>query len=296
MIWKTRINQMTRTKYPVIMGAFMGLGLTDFAAAFSNAGGLGIITALNYPKTEIFKEQLQKMKELTDKPFGVNFSVVPARFDNTVGTTLSSDDYLKLVEVAIDEGVKIFTTSVFKATFIGERVHEAGAYWFHKCVLIRHIPSVINAGVDAITLSGMEGSGFKNPYQHTTLTNITIARKWYDIPLIAAGGIGDSRGFLGALGMGAEAVCFGTAILATKESPANLRKKEIWLDTDIISEKYFKDIYHFSLRGTNVPSTAIAHQKKIISLKEFIEKVMNEAEAILRSWGFTANEFNTILK
>ena len=285
---------MTGTKYPVVMGAFMGLGLTEFAAAFSNAGGLGIISALNYPKTEIFKEQLVKMKELTDKPFGVNFSVIPQNFRNFVGSALSNDDYLKLVEVAINEGVKIFTTSVFKANFIGERVHEAGAYWFHKCVLLRHVPSVIDAGVDAITLSGMEGSGFKNPYQHTTLTNITIAKKWFNVPLIAAGGIGDARGFLGALGMGAEAVCFGTAILTTEESPANIRMKANWLDTDIKSEEYFKNIYHFSLRSSNVPSTAIAHQKNIIPLREFIEGVMNEAEKILRSWGFTANEFNTI--
>ena len=77
MIWKTRITQMTRTRYPIIMGAFMGLGLTEFAAAFSNAGGLGIITAMNYPKSEILKKELIKMKQLTDKPFGVNFSVIP---------------------------------------------------------------------------------------------------------------------------------------------------------------------------------------------------------------------------
>lgn len=296
MIWKTRINQMTGTKYPVIMGAFGGLGRTEFAAAFSNAGGLGIITALNYPKPEVFKQQLEKMKELTDKSFGVNFSVIPQNISGMSGQSLSNDDYLKLVEIALDGDIKVFTTSIYKATFIGDRVHEAGAYWFHKCVLLRHIPSVVKAGVDGITLSGMEASGFKNPYQHTTLTNITVAKRWFDVPLIAAGGIGDARGFLGALGMGAEAVCFGTAILATKESPLSLERKKYWFDIDIKSEMYFKSMYHGNLGSSNVPSTAIAHQNKIVHLKEFIDGVMSEAETILHSWGFTANEFNTVPK
>ncbi len=287
---------MTGAKYPVIMGAFGGLGLTDFAAAFSNAGGLGIITALNYPKPESFQKELKKMKVLTDKPFGVNFSVIPQQVGSMGEATLSNDEYLKLVEIALDEGVNVFTTSVYKANFIGERVHEAGAYWFHKCVLLRHLSSIIDAGVDAVTLSGMKASGFKNPYQHTTLTNITTAKRWYDVPLIAAGGIGDARGFLGALGMGAEAVCFGTAVLATKESPASLKMKEIWLNTDITSEDYFKRLYHFSLGSSQVPSTAIIHQKKMVSIKEFIESVMSEAEAILRFWGWSSNEFNTLPK
>jgi nitronate monooxygenase len=296
MIWKTRINQITGTKYPVLMGAFGGLGRTEFAAAFSNAGGLGIITALNYPNAADFKQQLEKMRDLTDKPFGVNFSVIPQNNSGTFTHIMSNDDYLNLVEIALDEGVNIFTTSIYKATFIGERVHEAGAYWFHKCVLFRHIPSVINAGVDAITLSGMEASGFKNPYQHTTLTNITVAKRWFEVPLIAAGGIGDARGFLGALGMGAEAVCFGTAILATKESPLSPDRKNYWFDIDIKNEIYFKRLYHHTLGSSGVPSTAIAHQNKSVHLKEFLDGVMSEAETILRSWGFTSNEFNTIPK
>ncbi|MCK4481252.1 MAG: nitronate monooxygenase [Candidatus Lokiarchaeota archaeon] len=294
MIWKTRITKLTKTKYPLIMAAFAGLGKTKFAAAFSNAGGLGIITALNY-EINSFKKELEKMYSLTDKPFGVNLTVVPpgVRFGDA---NITNDDYLKYLEVAIDKGVNIFTTSAYQATYLGDRIREAGCYWFHKCALMRHAISVEKAGANAITLVGMEAAGFKNPYQHTTLVNLTMAKKLLTIPVIAAGGIGDARGFLGALAMGAEAVCLGTAILTTIESPLSTEMKEKWMNTDIFNEDYHKGLYHLSLGPTRVPSSAIAFQKKIIPLKVFIESLMNNAEDILKSWGFRKETFNTLPK
>ena len=276
------------------MAAFAGLGKTKFAAAFSNAGGLGIITALNY-EINSFKKELEKMYSLTDKPFGVNLTVVPpgVRFGDA---NITNDDYLKYLEVAIDKGVNIFTTSAYQATYLGDRIREAGCYWFHKCALMRHAISVEKAGANAITLVGMEAAGFKNPYQHTTLVNLTMAKKLLTIPVIAAGGIGDARGFLGALAMGAEAVCLGTAILTTIESPLSTEMKEKWMNTDIFNEDYHKGLYHLSLGPTRVPSSAIAFQKKIIPLKIFVESLMNDVEDILISWGFTKEEFNSLPK
>ena len=292
MIWKTQITKLTKTKYPLIMAAFAGLGKTEFAASFSNAGGLGIMTALNYG-IKSFKNELEKMIGLTDKPFGVNLTVVPpgVRFSNT---NITNEDYLKYLEIAIDKGVNIFTTSAYQAAFIGERIREAGCYWFHKCALMRHALSAEKAGANAVTLIGMEAAGFKNPYQHTTLVNITMAKKLLTIPVIAAGGIGDDRGFLGALAMGAEAVCLGTAILTTIESPLSVEMKEKWMNTDIFNEDYHKGLYHLTLGPTRVPSAAIGFQKNIIPLKIFIESLMNNAEDILKSWGFAKEEFNSI--
>ena len=292
MNWKTRITELTRTKYPLIMAAFAGLGKTEFAASFSNAGGFGIITALNYKLSE-FKRELIKMRELTDKPFGVNLTVIPpdVGFSNT---NVTREDYLKYLEIAFNEDVNIITTSAYQASYIGERIHEAGSLWFHKCALMRHAISAEKAGADAITLIGMEAAGFKNPFQHTTLVNLTMARKLLKVPIIAAGGIGDARGFFGALAMGADAVCLGTAILTTKESPIPTNVKENWVQTDIFSENYHKELYHLSLKGTSVPSAAIGFQNKIIPLKKFIENLMNDAEYILKSWGFIKDEFCTI--
>jgi len=292
MIWKTNINKMTGTKYPLIMAAFAGLGRTEFAASFSNAGGLGIITGLNY-KIGNFKSELIKMKQLTDKPFGVNLTVLPPgvrTFDPL--SHVSKEDYLKYLEIAIDEGIKVFTTSAYQATHLGERIKEAGCFWFHKCALIRHAISVEKAGADAITLIGMEASGFKNPFQHTTLVNITLAKRLLKTSIIAAGGIGDARGFLGALGMGAEGICLGSAILTTKESPATREVKNKWLKMNVLSEDYHQKLYHRALKSTNVLSTAIAHQKEVLSVHDFIDDIMTEATEILRSWGFKDDQFS----
>ena len=296
MMWKTSINKMTGTKYPLIMAAFAGLGRTEFAAAFSNAGGLGIITALNY-RLESFKAELIKMQSLTNKPFGINLTVLPPgvrAFDPL--SNITKEDYLKYLEIAIDEGVEVFTTSAYQATHLGERVIEAGCYWFHKCALLRHAISAEKAGASAITLIGMEASGFKNPFQHTTLINLTLANQLLKTPVIAAGGIGDAHGFLGALGMGAEGVCLGSAILTTKESPASQERKQMWLDMNLLSEEYHKQLYHRELGATRVPSAAIAHQKKQISIHELIESIMGEAVEILKSWGFTKNKINIFPK
>lgn len=292
MIWNTKITRITKTKYPLVMAAFAGFGKTEFAATFSNAGGLGIITSLNY-KLDDFKLELKKMKELTDNPFGINLTMLPpgVRFING---SVTKEDYLKYIEVALNEGVNIFTTSAYQATYLGEKIKEFGGHWFHKCALLRHAISAEKAGADAITLIGMEAAGFKNPYQHTTLVNLTMANKLLKVPIIAAGGIGDARGFLGALTMGAEAVCFGTAILTTQESPISTEVKKKWLETDIFTEEYHQRLYHRELKGTSVPSAAIGLQKDIIPLKTFIENTMNDAEEILKSLGFSKNEFSTI--
>lgn len=284
MIWKTRITELTRTKYPLIMAAFARYGITEFAASFSNAGGFGIITALNYDLNQ-FKNELRKMKDLTDKPFGINMTI------NEEG---NKEVYLNYLETAINAGVKIFTTSAYQAKYVGKRVHEAGCYWFPKCPLMRHAISAEEAGADAITLMGMESAGNKNPFQHTTLVNLTMGRKLLNLPLIAAGGIGDARGLLGALAMGADAVCLGTAILITEESPISIERKEERINTDIFTEDYHRQLYHRRLVGTRVPSPSIGFQNKIIPLRIMIENIMNDAENILKSWGFAYNEFNII--
>ena len=289
MIWNTKITRLTNTKYPLIMAAFARLNSIELAAAFSNAGGLGMITALNYDLPD-FELQLIRMKTLTDKPFGINITVVPPGASG-IHNKISQEDYLKYVEIAINQGINIITTSAFQANFIGKRVLEAGCHWFHKCALIRHALSAEKAGVDAITIIGMEAAGFKNPYQHTTLMNITIAKQLLKVPIIAAGGIGDARGVLGAIAMGADAVCLGTALLITKESPLHPMMKEQWLHTDVLDEQYHKALYHFSLKGTRVPSPAIAFQKEILPLKDFIENLMNEVELILKSWKVEDQEF-----
>ena len=293
MNWETKITQMTGVKYPLIMGAFAIIGSADFASAFSNAGGLGIITAINYPKIEDFRAELEHMLLLTDKPFGINFTITPPYLlKKRRGRTQES--YLDFLDLAIDMGVKVFTTSAYRAPKLGTRIKEADCYWFHKCVTMKHAKAAESAGADAITLVGLEGTGFKNPIQNTTLVNITMARKLLTLPIIAAGGIGDVRGFLGAMAMGADAVCLGSSIIATTESPASKNWKEQILNQDIFNEKYYKKIFHLELKDSPIASMAIGHIEEILPLQTFIDNIINESEHILRSWGFRGATFNTL--
>jgi nitronate monooxygenase len=292
MIWNTRITKMTNTEYPIIMGAFAIIGRAEFAAAFSNARGLGIITALNFNTLEKFQEEIDKMKKLTNKPYGVNFTVWPPQVRRS-GRVQNEESYFDFVDIALEAGVKVITTSAYKAARIGKKVHDAGCVWFHKSATVKHAISAEKSGADAVTIVGLEGTGFKNPNQNTTLVNMTMARKLIKVPLIAAGGIGDARGFLAAIAMGADAVCFGSAIMATKESPASETWKKQVLYQDIFDEKFYKKIFHLELRDSPIGSMSIGHVNEETSIKEFIDNIIANAEKILRNWGIEGNEFKT---
>jgi len=294
MRWKTKITELTGIKYPVIMGAFAGVGRANFAAKFSDTGGLGIITALNFSTNKEFREELLTMRNLTNRPFGVNFSIMPPEMAKKVSKPKTEQAYLDFVDTALDNGVKIFTTSAYQAPKIGKIVKDAGVYWFHKCTTIKHALSAEKLGVDAVTLVGLEGTGFKNPLQNTTLVNITMAKRLLQIPVIAAGGIGDARGFLAALAMGADAVCFGTAIMATEECGVPQSYKKKLIKQDIFDSEYYKKIFHFQLKDKSIWSPAAGHIKEIIPLKSFIGNIISDAEKILRSWGYRGEEFSTL--
>ncbi|MFX0026113.1 MAG: NAD(P)H-dependent flavin oxidoreductase [Candidatus Hermodarchaeota archaeon] len=294
MRWKTKITQLTGIKYPVIMGAFAGVGRARFAAKFSDAGGLGIITALNFSTKDEFREELHTMKNLTNKPFGINFSIMPPEMAKRVINPKNEKFYLDFLDIALENEVKIFTTSAYQAPNIGKKIHNAGGLWFHKCTTLKHAQSAENLGADAITIVGLEGTGFKNPLQNTTLVNITMAKKLLKVPIIAAGGIGDARGFLAALAMGADAVCFGTAIMATEECGAPNSYKKRLIHQDIFDSKYHKKIFHYQLKDKAIWSPAAGHIQEIIPLKSFISNIISDAEKILRSWGYRGQEFSTL--
>ena len=294
MKWKTKITQILGIKYPLVMGAFGGWGKAEFASTFSNAGGLGIIAALNFPNLEDFRKDIQKMKRITTKPFGINLSLPHHILEESREGKKTKARYLEYVDIALNENCHIFTTSGYKAAFIGKRIQELGGLWFHKCVLVKHAISAEKEGADGVTLVGLEGTGFKNPLTNTTLVNITFAKKILNIPIIAAGGIGDARGFLGAIAMGADAVCLGTALMATIECPVSSRIKENWLKLDIFEETFHNKIYKYNIKNFMTPSTAIGHRKKLVTIQQLIEELITEANGILESWGFSNKEFNTL--
>jgi NAD(P)H-dependent flavin oxidoreductase YrpB (nitropropane dioxygenase family) len=213
MEWKTRITELLDCKYPIVQGAMAGLGNWQFAAAVAEAGAHGMITASVSRTPEQLREDIKKCRNATDKSFGVNlsFGICP-RIE-------------EMLEVCIEAKVPV-ETAIYKPDSLVPRIKESGLTWIHKTARIKDALYAEKLGADAVIAVGLEGTGFKNPEQLPTMTTTTWGTRQIKIPFIAGGGLGDGRGLLGALGMGADGIMMGTAFLATKECPTNERIKQ----------------------------------------------------------------------
>jgi nitronate monooxygenase len=220
MEWKTRITELLGCKYPILQGAFAGLGDWKFAAAVSNTGAHGNITAAVSRTPEKLREDIRSYRDATDdKPVSVNISV---------GNCPHEDEML---EAALDEGVQVIETAVYNADKHGKRIKEAGRKWIHKAATLKHALHAEEQGADAVIIVGLEGIGYKNINQLTTMTTLLWAKKFIKVPIVIAGGLGDERTFLGALAMGADGIMMGTRFMATKECPVADRHKEAMVKT-----------------------------------------------------------------
>ncbi|HJP40858.1 MAG TPA: nitronate monooxygenase [Dehalococcoidia bacterium] len=217
--WNSRVTDLLGCRYPIIQGAYGGFGTAAIAGPVSKAGGMGIITAGACKTAEGLREEIEKVRAMTDNPFGVNL---------TVGIC---PDIVNMLRVAIECRVPALFTAAYKAEELGIQAKEAGIPWVHKVATVKHARAAERQGADAIVIVGIEGSGFKSVIQLPTLTNITSAVKLIDAPIIAAGGLGDAHGMVAALGMGAEAVYMGTAFMATKECQISDRYKQVLVDS-----------------------------------------------------------------
>ena len=290
MRWKTKITEMLGCKYPIIQGAFAVFGTAELAAPVSDAGGFGIITAHNFTP-EGLREEIRKGKKMTNNNFGINFSVMPPTSNLSMNIP-NEEGYKEYVDVAIDEGIKTCFTSAYKASKIGKKLHSAGVNWIHKCATMKHASSAEKDGADAVVIVGLEGTGFKNPVQNTTMINMVMANRLLNIPVIAAGGIGDARGFLGALTLGAQAVYVGTAFMATKECPITEKfKRDMLVKQDCFDPKLYSELYHRELRDSGVPSMAVGVINKVQTVKEFIEEIMKKIRENAYKLGFQRGYF-----
>jgi NAD(P)H-dependent flavin oxidoreductase YrpB (nitropropane dioxygenase family) len=224
--WNTRVTELLGSKYPIIQGAFGGFGRSDLSAPVSAAGGFGIITASALRTPERLREDIRKARSITDAPFGINLSI---------GLCPSVDE---MREVAIEERVPVVFTSAYRADNHGKRIQEAGLKWVHKVASVQHALAAERQGADAVVIVGLEGTAFKSIHQLPTLVSITTAVRQMRIPIIAAGGIGDARGFLAALAMGAEGIYMGTRFLATDECPVSDKHKQALVEAQPWDEDY----------------------------------------------------------
>lgn len=282
--WKTVITEMIGCQYPIILGAFAGYDNKNLAAAISKAGGVGILTASSYESDNEFREALQYVKNITNNPFGINFSV-----DTNVKP---GHPFFRYLDIAHEEGINTIITAAFKAEDLGRKIKEKEMLWIHKATTMRHAISAEKMGADAIILTGLEGGGLKNPQQNTLLINMVNAKKFLKKPVIASGGICDGKGLLAALILGAEAVHMCTAFLPTIESPIPEDWKRQIINADCFDPDFIEKVLHFRSNRPQYTdiSMAIPRVDKMVSVKEMINNMIGEAENIVRSLSINNSE------
>lgn len=219
-MFKTRITEMLGIEYPIIQGGMQWLSRAELAAAVSEAGGLGLITAASFPDPEELRDEIRKARTLTQKPIGVNISMLPVLMDGDITQ--------RYVKVVVEEKIPVVETSGRNPEPLVPALKEGGVKIFHKVPAVRFARKAESVGADAVTIVGFECGGHPGMDDVTSMILIPRASENLDIPVIAGGGIADGRGLMAALALGADAVVMGTRFLATKECPAHANFKE-WL-------------------------------------------------------------------
>lgn len=222
--FKTRITEMLGIEHPIVQGGMQNVGIAELASAVSNAGGLGILTALTQPSPAALSAEIERCRAMTDKPFGVNLTVFP---------TINSPDYRAYAQAIIDASVKIVETAGTPAVReIWEMLKPAGVTVLHKCTAVRHAVSAEKAGCDIISIDGFECAGHPGEDDIPGLILIPAAADKVEIPILASGGFGDGRGLAAALSLGAEGINMGTRFCATLEAPIHHNVKQAYIDND----------------------------------------------------------------
>lgn len=207
---KTRVTEMLGIRYPIVQGGMQWVGTAELASAVSNAGGLGILTALTQPTPQALVREIRRCREMTDKPFGVNLTILPS---------VKPPPYAEYVAAIVDSGIKVVETAGNSPKDFITLFKANGVKIVHKCTTVRHALSAERNGVDIVSIDGFECAGHPGEDDVGGLVLIPIAAKALKIPVIASGGIGEGRGLAAALVLGAEGVNMGTRFCAVKEAP-----------------------------------------------------------------------------
>jgi enoyl-[acyl-carrier protein] reductase II len=207
MLIDNRVTRMTGTQYPIIQAPMGWIARAQLASAVSNAGGLGIIETSSGELDNI-KREVQLMREMTDKPFGMNVALSYVKGTN-------------IIDFVIEQGIKFVTTSSGSPSVCTRDFQDAGITVFHVVPTLDMALKAIDAGVDGLVVEGGEGGGFKNPSPVSTMVLLPLIRSRVDVPIIAAGGISDGPSMAAVFAMGAEGVQMGTRMLSCKESPVH---------------------------------------------------------------------------
>lgn len=213
MTFKTRITELLEIEHPIVQGGMQGVGVAELASAVSNAGGLGILTWLTQPTPQAPREEIERCRTMTAKPFGVNLTIFP---------TINSPDYKAYAQAIFDAGITIVETAGTPAVRkIWEMLKPHGIVIVHKCTAVRHAFSAERAGCDVISIDGFECAGHPGEDDIPGLILIPAAADKVKIPMLASGGFGDGRGLVAALALDADGISPNTSVAAVRPKRSN---------------------------------------------------------------------------
>ncbi|MBT4696264.1 nitronate monooxygenase family protein [Hyphomicrobiales bacterium] len=250
---KTRITELLNIEHPIIQGGMHFVGLAEMAAAVSNAGGLGIITGLTQGTPEKLAAEIDRCKEMTDKPIGVNMTFLP---------TLTPPDYPALFKVIIDAGIKVVETAGNNPAQYLPMLKEADVKVIHKCTAVRHALKAQSIGCDAVSVDGFECGGHPGEDDIPNFILLPRAAEELEIPFVASGGMADARSLVGALSMGAEGMNMGTRFIATKEAPVHENVKQAILSASELDTRLVMRPLRNTERVLNNPAVERLLQKE----------------------------------
>jgi NAD(P)H-dependent flavin oxidoreductase YrpB (nitropropane dioxygenase family) len=214
---KTAITEMFGIQHPIIQGGMHYVGFADLSAAVSNAGGLGIITALTQRTPELLSREIARCKDMTDKPFGVNLTFLP---------TFAAPPYPEYIAAIVEGGVKIVETAGRSPEQYLPALKEAGIKVIHKCTSVRHSLKAEKIGCDAVSVDGFECGGHPGEDDIPNMILLPRAADALKIPFVASGGMADARSLVAALTLGAAGMNMGTRFIATREAPVHQNVKD----------------------------------------------------------------------
>ena len=214
---RTRITELLGIERPIIQGGMHYVGLAELTSAVSNAGGLGIITALTQPTPAALAAEIARCRSMTDKPFGVNLTFLPVR---------TPPDYAGYIRAIIEGGVKIVETAGNNPQQWMPLLKEAGIKVIHKCTAVRHALKAQDIGCDAVSVDGFECGGHPGEDDVPNFILLPRAAEELKIPFIASGGMADARSLVAALALGADGINMGTRFIATREAPVHENVKQ----------------------------------------------------------------------
>lgn len=242
-MFSTRFTETFGIEHPIVQGGMQWVGRAPLVAAVANAGALGMLTALTQPTPEELTKEIARTRELTDKPFGVNLTILPA---------ITPPPYAEYRQAIIEAGITIVETAGSNPKEHLDDFQPHGIKVIHKATSVRHAVKAEQLGVDAVSVDGFECAGHPGEDDVPNLVLLPAAADKLTIPMIASGGIGDARGLVAALALGADAVNMGSRFLATVESPIHDNvKNQIVQNTERDTELMFRPLRNTARVASN---------------------------------------------